>query len=103
MRRAALVALGAVPGLDMKRAVLTEAGLEPRGLSREEAAAYIGVSATKFDELVGDGRMPRPKRIDARRVWDRREVDIAFTRLPTGASNDAAQADPEDEWSRPAA
>jgi hypothetical protein len=29
-----------------------------RGLSRSEAAMYVGISAAKFDELVADGRMP---------------------------------------------
>lgn len=54
----------------------------PRGLHREEAAEYIGVSASKFDELVRDGRMPPPKEIDARRVWDRHRLDAAFEELP---------------------
>ena len=58
------------------------AALAPRGLSRVEAAAYIGVSPTKFDELVRDGRMPKPKRIDARTIWDRKQVDVAFEALP---------------------
>jgi excisionase family DNA binding protein len=53
-----------------------------RGLSREEAAVYIGVSARKFDEMVEDGRMPRPKIIDARRVWDSHKLDLAFDALP---------------------
>lgn len=39
-----------------------------RGLSRVLAAGYIGVSATKFDEMVADGRMPKPKKIDARKI-----------------------------------
>lgn len=34
-----------------------------RGLSREQDAMYLGIFACKFDELVRDGRMPRPKRI----------------------------------------
>ena len=38
----------------------------PRGMSREEAARWVGVSTTKFDELVKDRRMPRPKRVDGR-------------------------------------
>lgn len=59
------------------------ASLPPRGLSREEAAAYIGIGATKFDEMVVDGRMPRPKRIDGRKVWDRLRLDSAFAALPT--------------------
>jgi hypothetical protein len=32
-------------------------------LSRAQAAEYIGVDVTKFDEMVDDGRMPKPKRI----------------------------------------
>ena len=31
-------------------------GALPRGLNRVEAAAYIGIGATKFDALVKDGR-----------------------------------------------
>lgn len=54
----------------------------PRGLSREEAARYVGVGSTLFDEMVGDGRMPKPKRINSRAVWDRVALDIAFTSLP---------------------
>ena len=33
------------------------ASLPPRGLSRVQAAEYIGIGATKFDEMVDDGRM----------------------------------------------
>lgn len=56
--------------------------LPPRGLSREAAAGYVGVSASKFDQLVDDGRMPRPRRIDSRKVWDRGALDAAFDALP---------------------
>lgn len=48
----------------------------------EEAAAYLGFSARKFDELVADGRMPKPKRIDGVVVWDLRRLDFAFDALP---------------------
>jgi hypothetical protein len=54
----------------------------PRGLSREEAARYIGVGPTLFDEMVADGRMPRPKLINSRTIWDRVTLDIAFSSLP---------------------
>ncbi len=57
--------------------------LAPRGLSRGQSAAYICVGVTKFDEMVDDRRMPQPKRIDGRIVWDRHELDEAFTALPT--------------------
>jgi excisionase family DNA binding protein len=58
-----------------------------RGLSREEAAMYVGVSAGKFDELVHDHRMPAPRRIDRRKVWDRHEIDVAFDALPSENPN----------------
>lgn len=55
-----------------------------RGLSRDESAGYIGVGSSKFDTMVSDGRMPKPKRIDGRRVWDRQAIDRAFGELPGG-------------------
>ena len=48
--------------------------LSPRLVDRLAAAAFVGVSPTKFDEMVGDGRMPRPKRIDQRKLWDVRSL-----------------------------
>lgn len=33
--------------------------------------------------MVVDGRMPRAKVIDARRVWDSHKLDLAFDALPT--------------------
>lgn len=53
----------------------------PRGLSRLEAARYIGVSPNTFDRLVAEGIMPRPKEIGARRVYDRAQLDHAFDAL----------------------
>jgi predicted DNA-binding transcriptional regulator AlpA len=41
-----------------------------RGLSRDEAAMYVGISAAKFDELIRDGRMPSPVNIDRRKAFD---------------------------------
>ena len=62
--------------------------LQPRGLSRVLAAAYINVSPTKFGEMVRDGRMPPPKVIDRRKVWDRRQLDESFEGLPIDGSPD---------------
>lgn len=56
--------------------------LPPRGLSREQAAAYFGVSAGTFDAMVRDGRAPGPKVINSRLVWDRVALDAAFDALP---------------------
>lgn len=63
-----------------------------RGLRREEAAAYLGFSARKFDELIADGRMPKPKRIDGVVVWDIHRLDHAFDALPEDGGNGAANA-----------
>jgi predicted DNA-binding transcriptional regulator AlpA len=68
--------------------------LPPRGLSRLQAAAYIGVSATLFDEMVGDGRMPPPVRINSRVLWDRLQLDEAFAAL----SDDGSSGD--DPWGK---
>jgi predicted DNA-binding transcriptional regulator AlpA len=54
-----------------------------RGLSRIEAAMYVGISPSKFDELVADGRMPPPLKIDSRKVWDIRHLGLAFDALPS--------------------
>lgn len=53
-----------------------------RGLGEAEAAIYIGLSASKFAQLVKDGRMPRPRLIDSRRIWDIDDIDAAFRALP---------------------
>jgi excisionase family DNA binding protein len=66
----------------MSRTKIDTLSYPPRGLSRDEAARYIGVSATKFDQMIADGRMPRPKRIDGRVIWDRLRIEAAFTDLP---------------------
>ena len=57
----------------------------PRGMSREEAARYVGVGTTKFEQMVADGRMPRPKRVDGRVIRDRLRLDAAFSDLPEEA------------------
>jgi hypothetical protein len=41
--------------------------------------------------MVADARMPAPKRINARTVWDVRQLDIAFDALP---SDDDMDRDP---------
>jgi predicted DNA-binding transcriptional regulator AlpA len=59
----------------------------PRGMRRETAARYVGVSTTKFDEMVADGRMPKPKRVDKAVIWDRIQLDAAFSDLPEKVVN----------------
>jgi hypothetical protein len=54
----------------------------PRGLSREQAAWYIGVPEEHFDDMVYEGVMPQPKCNFHENVWDRCQVDLAFEELP---------------------
>jgi predicted DNA-binding transcriptional regulator AlpA len=67
--------------------------LAPRGLNREAAAQYVGVSPGKFDEMVADDRMPKPLRLDGRKLWDRLAIDRAFDALSERTQN----ANPWDE------
>src|SRR3954447_29076 len=64
-----------------------------RGLRREEAALFVGVSPSKFDELVQDGRMPKPRRIDGCVVWDLKRLDLAWDALDSAADEGA-----DDSW-----
>lgn len=66
----------------MKKYDALPVSLPPRGLCREAAARYVGISPGKFDMMVNDGRMPPPKRIDTRKLWDRIALDYAFESLP---------------------
>ena len=65
-----------------------------RGGSRgPKARIYVGVGLTKFDEMVCDGRMPKPVRIDGRVVWDRYRLDDAFEALSDQCDRDPWEED----------
>jgi predicted DNA-binding transcriptional regulator AlpA len=72
--------------------------LIPIGLSREQAADYISVGTTLFDTLVEDGRMPAPRAINGRNVWDREEIEACFKALPYHGSKKAKR--PSSDWSK---
>jgi hypothetical protein len=59
------------------------AGMTPRLLSRDEAAAYCGISPGTFDEYVG---VP-PIRFGSRRLWDRVALDWWLDRASGLASD----------------
>jgi excisionase family DNA binding protein len=59
----------------------------PKGLSRLEAARYVGVSTTTFDEMVRERLMPRPKLVGTRVLWDRAQIDLFFEALPEREAN----------------
>lgn len=60
---------------------------------RDEAAAALGVSPSKFDELVKDGRMPQPKRVDGCVLWGVHALMAAWDALP-----DAMEVDTGNPW-----
>jgi predicted DNA-binding transcriptional regulator AlpA len=72
----------AVPKTRLSTALSHLRPIPRRGLSRVESAIYVGVSPTLFDQMVKDGRMPIPKRINGRVVWDLLALDEAFEALP---------------------
>jgi hypothetical protein len=52
-----------------------------RGLSRPEAAEYVGVGTTLFDQLILQGKMPEGRKIAGRKIWDIRQLDRAMDDL----------------------
>jgi hypothetical protein len=58
------------------------APIEPRGLSLLQSAIYVGMGPLLFVALMKMGKMPEPKLIGSRKVWDRHELDAAFEELP---------------------
>lgn len=63
-----------------------------RGLTKGEAAAYVGVCPATFDKAVKDGRYPAASLPGHR--WDRRALDAAMDRL----SGLGATSDPYGDW-----
>jgi len=63
-----------------------------RGLSRDEAAIYLGISPSKFDELRKDRRVGPARIIDGRKVWDVRALDDTFDNFPT------EDGDAKEDW-----
>lgn len=58
--------------------------MQQRGLSMTEAAVYVGISRSKFAELVAEGQMPRPFRLGRRLIWDKNKLDETFDLLTEG-------------------
>ena len=52
-------------------------------VSRVQSAFRIGTSPSLFDEMVADGRMPKPKKVNTRKIWDCLQIDEAFAALPS--------------------
>lgn len=71
--------------------------LESRiAFSREEAAACLGISRNLFNAMVSDGRMPAPRVVNDRRLWDVEEVKAAFRAIPR--KGETASTPPSNPW-----
>lgn len=65
----------------------------PRGLRREQAARYIGISPSLFDLKRKEGAIPPPRDLFGVMVWDRIDLDSLFQKPTYTAANDNAGAD----------
>jgi predicted DNA-binding transcriptional regulator AlpA len=43
----------------------------------DRAAAYLGMSTSRFQRMVDDGEMPKPIKMHSMVLWDRSELDDA--------------------------
>ena len=57
---------------------LPDASAPRRGLRRHEAAQYLGVSPSLFDQLIVERKMPKAIKIRACSVWDVHDLDVSF-------------------------
>lgn len=73
-----------------------------RGLRRNDAAAFLGLSPSKFDEMIKAKRLPAGFMVDGCRIWDLRDLDLAFDVLKAGGGiiPDATSDEPQTlaEW-----
>ncbi len=65
----------------------------PRLLSRQQAAAYCGISMETFDDYRRRGIVPDP--VDGTARWDRKLID-QWLDIASGITSDTAA--PLDEW-----
>jgi hypothetical protein len=79
------------------RLALASVGIAPRLLTREQAAAYCGLSTRGFTEWVRTGKMPGPILGTSR--WDRRAMDAVLDKA-SGLETGGAREDAFDRWKR---
>jgi len=71
--------------------------IEPRGMSKEQAAAYAGCETlSAFNDWIRRGIMPGP--IPGTHKWDRKAIDAALDRLSGLQPKIEAQLSPYDAW-----
>jgi len=63
----------------------------PALLGAEHAAAYLGISATLLREMAARGAAPAARRVGARALWLRADLDAWAASLPTDAERAAEE------------
>jgi hypothetical protein len=75
------------------------AGVSPRGLAHEQAAAYCDLSVSTFDLQVARGLLPPALPFCAhRKVWDIKALDDALDRLSGRVSASVANDISQNPW-----
>jgi hypothetical protein len=73
------------------------AAIEPRGLTKEQAAAYAGCdTSSAFDSWVRRGILPKP--IPGTHRWDRKAIDAALDRASGLAAPSNDDLTPYQRW-----
>ncbi|CAH0154169.1 hypothetical protein SRABI05_00621 [Agrobacterium fabrum] len=65
----------------MAAASLRELSIPRFALRRDEAAASLAISPSTFDNWVGEGRMPRGRKIGGVTLWDAESIRSAWLNL----------------------
>jgi predicted DNA-binding transcriptional regulator AlpA len=76
------------------RPALADLGIAPRLLTREQAAAYCGLSVHGFSEWVKTGRLPGP--IGGTVRWDLKAIDAVLDQA--SGIEPSIKTSPLDEW-----
>jgi hypothetical protein len=76
---------------------LTRPAIEPRLLSKAQAAAYCGLSAAGFDDWRRKGTIPAP--LSGTTRWDRKALDVALDKL-SGLIHHEERESAYDAWKR---
>jgi predicted DNA-binding transcriptional regulator AlpA len=63
-------------------------------LRRETVAASLGISPSTFDTWVGEGLMPKGKKIRGVVLWDYTEIKAAWYRLSEAAGDPSVDDEP---------
>jgi predicted DNA-binding transcriptional regulator AlpA len=65
----------------MGAASLRELSIPRFALRRDEAAASLAISPSTFDNWVGEGRMPKGRKIGGVTLWDAESIRSAWLSL----------------------